>query len=183
MRSMPDTALSNAAVPDPADPQRTETVRIPAIMGMALGLSGLVCMPYRTFFEVLGPRPTEGTPPLGYWPAIFSVAGLMLSILLTVGSMAAFRLKPRARPLLRTYAIASLLIGAASLYFYGRHLFPQAGRNLVFRWGGMGMLYELMMWPAAMALAIYLLYILNRRSAKAVFAAGAARAAMDAPDR
>jgi hypothetical protein len=180
---MPDTALSNTAVPDPGDPQRIESIRIPAIMGMALGLSGLVCMPYRTFFETLGPRATEGAPPFGYWPALFSVAGLLLSVLLVIGSMAAFRLRPRARPLLIAYAIGSLLMGAASLFFYGRHLLPNEGRNLIFRWGGMGLVYELLMWPAAMALAIYLLYVLNRASAKAVFAAGARREAMDKPDR
>ena len=178
---MADSALSNPDVPDPAD-SRVELIRIAAIVGMALGLSGVLCLPFRAFFEVAGP-PREGAPPLGYWPGIFAVAGLLLSIVLCFGSMAAFRLKPIARPLLIIYALGSLLFGVAGVIFYARALLPNEGRNLVMRWGGMGLTYELLMWPAAILFSLYLLYAMTRPAAKAVFAKGAARERMDRADR
>ena len=43
----------------------------------------------------------------------------------------------------------------------------------------MGLVYELIMWPAAIAFSLYLVRTLTRPSTKAVFALGAERARLD----
>src|SRR4051812_16274578 len=112
---------------------------------MALGISGLTCLPFRVVVEA-APRRAEGTSPVGPMEAIFQIAGLLLSALLVWGGYAAFRLHRRARPLLIGYAVASLIVGAASLALYALEM-RRFRNGMIGRGGGVAFTYELVMWP------------------------------------
>jgi hypothetical protein len=154
-RSDADFVSKDAALEDGA-----ESARALAIIGMGLGIAGLTCLPIRAFFEA-APRHSEGAPAAGYITVVFPLVGLLLSALLVAGSLGAFNLRSWARPLLLTYAVATLIAGAASLAFYAWDI-ASHHRGLFVRGGGVAFTFELIGWPIAMAFSIYLLFAMTR---------------------
>jgi hypothetical protein len=158
----------------PAGDRRPESVRILGLVAMTLGLVGLFGLLGRLAFESKGWWARgEAEDPLGYWPLVTSLAGAALSALLFAGGRAAFHVKPRATPMLRAYAVGALLVGAAGLFLYLRQLAQSRDRGgWQFAWGGYGTLFEVLFWPAAMALGVAALVLLSRPRVRAALAAG-----------
>ena len=152
---------------------RPSSVRVIAFVGTCLGLAGMLGLLWRVF-EVAGGGPGERRDVVGWWPIVTASAGVALSALLLMGSLGAFRLRPAARAALMGYAVASLVVGAVSLVLYYRAV-DSARRSVVFNWGGMGALFEMLYWPAAMLLALYVLYSMTRPHVRAAFARGPIR--------
>jgi hypothetical protein len=155
---MADTLISDTEADYPAEPtlwERADLAKVIGVMGMAMGIAGLTCLPFRILWEAAPPRP-EGLGPVGYKEAIFPILGLLLSILLIAGSYALFQLHRHARPLLLLYAVCSLLAGVGSLVFYAWEI-RRYRQGLLERGGGVAFTFELVMWPLAMAFSIYLL--------------------------
>ena len=167
-----NTPLTASAPHVMSDDRRSESIRILGLIAITFGLAGLFGMLRRVLFESKGWWARgDAEDPLGYWPIATGLAGVVLSGLLFAGGRAAFHVRARAVPMLRAYAVASLVVGAAALILYLRQL-PQgrARGGWQFAWGGYGTLFEVLYWPAAIALSAAILIFLARPRVRAAFA-------------
>lgn len=102
--------------------ERPTWLTVISVLGMVFGTIGVVFTPFSLliyFVKIGPPNPVvtmvKGDSFLFAWTIGSAVVGVLLSLLLAVGSLLAYRLKPVARKLLMTYAIAAIVSGVLAI--------------------------------------------------------------------
>lgn len=113
--------------------------------------------------------PIRGTSLQALWMVFSSLTGAALAAILLAGSIAALSLRWWARPLLIAWALASLLFGAAGIYFFGQWLLPPWRSHLAEVRGVVDSMVTFAGWGVGSALAIAMLCLLTRPRVRIAF--------------
>jgi len=150
-----------------------------AALALVYGTVGILLLPFGLLrfhqgaipgdFEVnLFDEPGQSTSPEALWLFFSSLLGTGLAAHLFIGAIGGLRLKSWGLPVLRLWAIASIIIGGGGSYFYLRWLLPPWREQLAQVRGVIDSLGSLGGWIIGSALAIAMLIVISQSRVRAV---------------
>ena len=151
-------------------------VRAIGVMGVIFSVIALCMLPFTIGQFTTYGWPIEGakTAPIELWLLFSTIFGLGLAALLLVSSLGCYRFQSWGRGGMILWSIASLLYGAAGVYFFGRWLVP-AWRGEFARSPAVSPFAPLCCWAVGTLFAMFVLWYLLKPTVRNVFS----RAYMD----
>ena len=166
---MPD--YGNPFEPEPPThlPDATPSgVRALGAAGLLLAICGMLALPWDMlqFYRGAWTRTPEGLGGAATWFLIASILGVALSVLLLIGSIGCWSLRPWARGIMILFGILSVVAGAVgSIYFIRWFLSARQTEQI----RGVSSCCLVMSWPIGTVFGAYVLFYMTRPAVKAVF--------------
>ena len=152
-----------------ADRRPASGVQAIGVMGVIFAFLALVALPFTIAEYTSYGWPISGgkTAPIELWILFSTIVGFSLAAVLLMGSLGCYRLQAWGRSLLLGWSVASLIYGAAGVYFFGRWLVPSFRGE--FARPAVSPLAPMCCWIVGTIFAACVMWYLTRPAAKAAF--------------
>lgn len=156
--------------PYDSDQREGSGVRAIAVTGVIFAFLALVMLPFTLggFTSYGWPISGGKTAPMELWILFSTLFGLLLAVMLLLGSFGSYRFQQWGRSLMLLWSVLSLAYGVVGIYFFGRWLIPSL-RGEFARNPAVSPLAPLCCWAVGTLFALCIVRYFRRPGVRACF--------------